>query len=382
MTVIVGKLNMGVGHIKVAIKDTINIENTITKAGSFALENAPKAEHNAEIVDHILKHDCMIIAKTNLHELAYGITGINHYLGTPVNSKYPDLIPGGSSSGSAAAVAGKLCDFSIGTDTGGSIRMPAACCGVLGFKPTFNRVSRQGVLPAQSSLDCVGPFANNIEMLIKAMQIIDPSFDIESKESVLLDKLSVAILDVPASYKVWITIDNILDKLKFKSSEIVSSQYIDSAFDAGMKIINFETFSAFGHLLSTEKLGQDITARLKKAALTTETDVRLAESVRQQFTQEINQLLERFDVLILPTLPEIPPKVVNAENTAAFLNLTALVRPFNLSGHPAISLPFETTDGLPVGLQIIGKHFQDEKLCLIAQSIMNSLSTAQQDKEC
>lgn len=92
-----------------------------------------------------------------MHELAFGITGINHAFGTPINPKYPELIPGGSSSGSAAAVAAKQADFTLGTDTGGSIRMPAACCGVFGLKPTFGRVSRKGVYPPSSSLDCVGP---------------------------------------------------------------------------------------------------------------------------------------------------------------------------------------------------------------------------------
>ena len=107
-----------------------------------------------------------------MHELAFGITGINHAFGTPINPKYPELIPGGSSSGSAAAVAAKQADFTLGTDTGGSIRMPAACCGVYGLKPTFGRVSREGVYPPSSSLDCVGPFANSVEMIEKPCKLL------------------------------------------------------------------------------------------------------------------------------------------------------------------------------------------------------------------
>ena len=124
------------------------------------------------MVKNILKADCEIIGKTNLHELAFGITGINHAFGTPINPKYPELIPGGSSSGSAAAVAAKQADFTLGTDTGGSIRMPAACCGVYGLKPTFGRVSRKGVYPPSSSLDCVGPFANSVEMIEKPCKLL------------------------------------------------------------------------------------------------------------------------------------------------------------------------------------------------------------------
>lgn len=143
-----------------------------------------------------------------MHELAFGITGINHAFGTPINPKYPELIPGGSSSGSAAAVAAKQADFTLGTDTGGSIRMPAACCGVFGLKPTFGRVSRKGVYPPSSSLDCVGPFANSVEMIEKAMQIIDPTF----KPTEFTSAPKLAVLDVSADEVVWNCIHQALQK--------------------------------------------------------------------------------------------------------------------------------------------------------------------------
>ncbi len=131
---------------------------------------------HADVVANLLSAGCRIVGKTKMHELAYGMTGINAFEGTPINPRYPDRIPGGSSSGSAAAVAAGLVDFAIGTDTGGSIRQPAICCGVIGFKPTFGRVSRKGALPAQSSLDCIGPFARNLSMIERAMSAIDPTF--------------------------------------------------------------------------------------------------------------------------------------------------------------------------------------------------------------
>ncbi len=145
MNIISQSVQKGSGKLKVMVKDTIDIQGLKTIAGSRALLEVEPAHDDAEVVKNILKADCEIIGKTNLHELAFGITGINHAFGTPINPKYPELIPGGSSSGSAAAVAAKQADFTLGTDTGGSIRMPAACCGVFGLKPTFGRVSRQGV---------------------------------------------------------------------------------------------------------------------------------------------------------------------------------------------------------------------------------------------
>ena len=367
MNIVAKNIQLGSGKLTVMVKDSIDIQGFKTISGSRALENTAPAARNAEVVEHILNANCVITAKTNLHELAFGITGINHAYGTPVNPQYPELIPGGSSSGSAAAVAANLADFTLGTDTGGSIRMPAACCGVYGLKPTFGRVSRQGVHPVQSSLDCVGPFANSIEMIETAMQIIDPTFTVQ--ESISAPKL--AWLTVQAEVEVIECAKNYLNNndLNFESVEVTS---FERAFHAGMQIINYENWQAYGELTKTGLIGADVQGRLLKTAETTLEQVQQAEQVKAEFTQEIDALLERYDALLLPTLPQIPPKVADAENTVAFLNLTGLVRPFNLSGHPAISIPLETEQGLPVGLQIVTKRNADEQLCAIAKFVVKA----------
>ncbi len=243
----------------------------------------------------------------------FGITGINHAFGTPINPKYPELIPGGSSSGSAAAVAAKQADFTLGTDTGGSIRMPAACCGVFGLKPTFGRVSRKGVYPPSSSLDCVGPFANSVEMIEKAMQIIDPTF----KPTEFTSAPKLAVLDVSADEVVWNCIHQALQKANLDTT-LEKVEYFEAAYDAGMQIINYENWQAFGELTETGLIGSDVNGRLLKAAHTTLEQVKQAEVVRAQLTQELDALLEKYDALVLPTLPQIPPKVSEAENTVAF----------------------------------------------------------------
>ena len=367
MNIIVQALNQGKGKLKVMVKDTIDIQGYVTQAGSAALSTAPVAHQNANVVDAVLAADCQITAKTNLHELAFGITGINTTFGTPINPRYPDLIPGGSSSGSAAAVAAGLADFTLGTDTGGSIRMPAACCGVYGLKPTFGRVSREGVHPVVSSLDCVGPFANRMELIETAMQIIDPTF-----QSITLTKApQLAWLNVDADVEVMACIQAFLSEKKIHLDSVNAPSF-DAAFDAGMHIINAETWQAFGALTQTGKIAPDVQQRLLKASETTQQQVTEAEQVRMTFTAEIDALLEQYDALLLPTLPQIPPRVADAGNTVAFLKLTALVRPFNLSGHPAISLPLETANGQPVGLQIVAKHQADEKLCAIAKALLQA----------
>ncbi|EXB27646.1 amidase family protein [Acinetobacter baumannii 1437282] len=368
MNIIVQEVQKGAGALKVMVKDSIDIQGMKTMAGSQALMQSPAAPANAEVVDRILAADCQITAKTNLHELAFGITGINHTFGTAINPKYPELIPGGSSSGSAAAIAAGLADFTLGTDTGGSIRMPAACCGVYGLKPTFGRVSRAGVHPASSSLDCVGPFANSVEMLESAMQIIDPTFHAQAE---LAQAPKLAWLNVDADSAMIETIQQYLTKANLTASAVTLEGFA-AAFDAGMQIINYENWQAYGELTQTGLLGADVNGRLLKAADTTLTQVKRAEQVRADFTAELDALLAQYDALILPTLPQLPPKLADAENTVAFLNLTALVRPFNLSGHPAISVPLQTEQGQPVGLQIVAKRNADEYLCALAKYIVKA----------
>ena len=161
----VERFTLGEGELSFAVKDTLNVAGYRTQAGCPALAETTAAAQHAGVVETLLASGCRLAGKTRLHELAFGVTGINAWGGTPVNPLYPTLIPGGSSSGSAAVVAAGEVDFSLGTDTGGSVRMPAACCGILGLKPGYGVLSREGVLPAESSLDCVGLFARDTHVL-------------------------------------------------------------------------------------------------------------------------------------------------------------------------------------------------------------------------
>lgn len=162
----ISRFTLGTGALTFAAKDTLDIAGYPTRAGSPVLQNAPEATAHATVIQQLLDSGgCQLQGKTTLHELAFGVTGINAWSGTPLNPRYPALIPGGSSSGSATVVAAGEVDFAIGTDTGGSVRMPAACCGIVGLKPTWGRVSRQGVMPADSSLDCVGFFSRDVATL-------------------------------------------------------------------------------------------------------------------------------------------------------------------------------------------------------------------------
>jgi amidase len=159
---------LGEGDLRFAVKDTLDIAGYRTRRVARRWQRRLLRSH-ARVVSQLLENRCVVTGKTTLHELAFGVTGINPRCGTPVNPRFPALIPGGSSSGSAAVVASGEVDFSLGTDTGGSVRMPAACCGVMGLKPGYGVLSRQGVMPAESSLDCVGVFTRDAAVLRQVM---------------------------------------------------------------------------------------------------------------------------------------------------------------------------------------------------------------------
>ncbi|MDH4568900.1 amidase [Pseudomonas sp. BN414] len=368
MTIVVERLELGGAGRTVMVKDTIDIAGHPTRASSRALEEAPDAVRHADVVQALLDAGCRITGKTSLHELAFGTTGLNAWTGTAENPRYPGRVPGGSSSGSAAAVAAGLCDFSLGTDTGGSVRVPAACCGVFGLKPTFGRISRAGVMPAQTSLDCVGPFAARIDLLIEAMAAIDPSFSVLPTVS----GIRLGVVPVEADPEVLAALDAVLEASDFELFK-APLPGMQAAYDAGLAIINRETWNACGHLVESGLVGADVASRLLAASKTTDADLKEAEAIRAAFTAEVDAALARYPILALPTMPNYPALVTEAADTRAAIGMTAFVRPFNLTGHPALSIPFEGASKLPVGLQLVAAKGADELLLAVARELVRRL---------
>ncbi|WP_428970053.1 amidase [Sphingomonas sp. Xoc002] len=354
---------------RVAVKDCIDIAGYPTRCGSAALRDVPAAEHHAVVVRNLLAAGARIVGKANLHELAYGVTGINDAFGTPVNPRFPALVPGGSSSGSAAAVAAGLVDFAIGTDTGGSIRLPAACCHVFGVKPSFDRVSRVGCHPARSSLDCIGILARDLSRLMTGMRSIDPGFG----ECPVASGIRLGRPAGLADDRIEAALDHALQAVPAETAS-VELPGLDMAQAAGLTIIAAEQWAAFGTLANDARLGADVRTRLQAAAKVTTEDVAAAELVRHGFTLAVDALLESVDALVLPTLPVLPPALAELGDAAAILQLTALVRPFNLSGHPALSVPIALVDGRPVSLQLVGRRGQDEQLFAVARALFGAVA--------
>jgi amidase len=364
------RMELGGDGPRVGIKDSIDIAGYPTRAGSAAFADAGGARHHATVVQALLDRGCRIVGKTNMHELAYGVTGINPWSGTPINPRYPDRIPGGSSSGSAVAVAAgprgdPPVDFALGTDTGGSIRIPAACCGVYGLKTSYGRISREGVHPAVSSLDCVGPFARSLTMIERAMALMDASFAPHAPPA----SIRLGVVNVTADPGIVATVRAALARADIASVPI-DLPSLEDAYGAGLTIIGAENWAAYGHLVDGPGLGDDVRKRLLGNRSISGEALAAAERCRTIFRAEVDAALERVDALVLPTLPIVPPRLGETADARAVLRLTAFVRPFNVSGHPALSIPIATEANLPAGLQVVGRRGGDAALCAAAHRLV------------
>ena len=365
----VKKLTKTASGVTFAVKDNINVAGTASGMGCAAYENVDDARRSAPIVQRLIDSDFQLVGKLVMHELAFGMTGVNNHSGTPINTLYPDLIPGGSSSGCAAAVASGDVDVAIGTDTGGSIRLPAACCGVVGFKPTYGRLNRDGVSPKTSSLDCVGPFARNVTLIEQAMQAMDATF-VSTYQS---QAITFGVLDVECEPSTQAEFEVALQRISALTNvriQKISLPGMEEAFNAGMIFIASEAFAEFGDL-PKEQLGSDIAARLQAASDIDLDQIEHARQIQKAFTQEVSRALLDIDAILLPTLPSKPLELEAAKNGAIDLASSALVRPFNVSGHPAISLPVASVN--PFSVQLVGALNEDEKLCAIAKQLENQL---------
>ncbi|WP_137171825.1 amidase [Massilia sp. HP4] len=375
MSAFVQRLSVGDANgPTIAIKDCIDIAGWPTRAGSAALADAPPARGDAAAVRALLEAGWHIVGKTTMHELAYGMSGINHWAGTPLNPQDPSLITGGSSSGSAAAVGAGEVDAALGSDTGGSIRLPAACCGVIGLKPSFGRVDRRGAQPPTSSLDCIGPFAREMNVMNLVMAALAPGFD-GAAAGTPLAAARIGVVATDADPAIDATIAAALQASGWQCTPRALPG-LGAAFEAGLTVINHETWAAFGHLVASGRVGADVAQRLQAASATTAADLQAAERVREQFSLEVERALLDVDALVLPTLPRLPPSLADIEGGLSIVTLSALVRPFNLSGHPALSFPVPLAGGaLTTGLQLVGRKGEDERLCALALHLERSLNT-------
>jgi Asp-tRNA(Asn)/Glu-tRNA(Gln) amidotransferase A subunit family amidase len=331
----------------VAVKDLVDVKGTVTTAGGIILPDTPAAE-DAPVVARIREAGCLVVGKANLHEFAYGVTSINPHFGTVRNPHDPIRVAGGSSGGSAVAVAMAMCDWAIGSDTGGSIRIPASLCGVCGFKPRFGSVEIAGTVPLSHSLDTLGPLAPTIAECARAHTMM-------TGEEVSLDALSQPRLAVPAG---WV---EGLDKPTAEAWRRVSADLPeielpgrDALFQAGLVILLFEAaeFHRRWAVEVPDKYGADVLRLIRRGLDVSPADYERAMAERMRLEERTLAAMDGCDAVLVPATAVVAPP----EDAAYEVRepLSRFTRPFNTTRQPVACLP-APSPGLPVGIQVAGR---------------------------
>jgi amidase len=243
--------------------------------------------------------------------------------------------------------------------------MPAACCGVVGLKPSFGRLSRQGVQPGKSELDCVGLIAKNIALIEGAMRAIDSEFQLQSEPSFI----HVGVIWAGGDSRVCRAFGRFLRRLKSTGEicvERISLSSLESAFEAGVTLMSVEALAAYGDLRQ-DLMGVDVASRIKGARAINASDIDQAEAIKQRFTLELDAVFDEVDIILLPTLPDLPMTRKAAMEGGVDLLISKYVRPFNVSGNPAVSIPIEGGD--PISVQLVAPIGKDEYLCAVARRL-------------
>ncbi len=384
----VGKL----AGLAVGIKSNINIEDFKITAASKTLENYI-GSYNATVVNRIKEQDGIILGVTNMDEFAAGSSTETSCFGYTENPAAPGRIPGGSSGGSAAAVAAEMCDLSLGSDTGGSIRNPASHCGVMGFKPTYGVVSRQGLLDLAMSLDQIGPFAQDaggIALMLDTIAGYDPIECTSLKDTPDFEGITEKSQDALKGMKVGVVkdffdvsddkivniIEGRIDKMTEAGAEVVelSFDYIDLCLPTYYLINYVEFFSAtrkydgrkYGYRIE-DVCGDEVLRRIHIGSYISQKEYsgkyyKKALQARSLIRKEITKLLGGVDVIVGPTVPKLPHKLGESLDTMEMYAYDVLTVIANLAGIPAASMKAGEVDGIPVGLQIQGKPLDDAKI--------------------
>jgi aspartyl-tRNA(Asn)/glutamyl-tRNA(Gln) amidotransferase subunit A len=382
--------NRGPLHgIPLLIKDNIETQGIRTTAGSKILANFIP-ERDADVVIALREAGAVIVGKTNLHEFAYGITNENPHYGAARNPWDTTRVSGGSSGGSAVALASGLGFGSVGTDTGGSIRIPAALCGIVGLKPTFGRVSTRGVVPLSVSLDHVGPLARSVDdvsLLLAAIASKEHPFRAAgaSKRPGKSRRMRIKLgwprnfffdrVDDEVLQAIEVAV-KLLEKRGAQVKQISLSHIADSA-EAGTQIalaeaLNFHQSSGFYPARAAE-YGMDVRARLEQGANIRAADYLHALESRARIAAEFDAALAEVDAIVAPSAPIAAPHIgetvvrIRGEEETVRSALVRVSRPANFTGHPAISIPCGfTSEGMPIGLQLIASHWNESRVLEIA----------------
>ena len=379
--------------IPVSIKDIVDVKGLSTTAASRVPNGGPSSA-DARVVAQLRRAGAIVIGKCNLHEFAYGTTGEDSAYGATRNPHAPTHMAGGSSSGSAVSVATGMALASVGTDTGGSIRIPSAACGVVGLKPTYGELSCAGILPLADTLDHVGPIGltvDDVALVYEAMRDNgDPSTPNTGKEpsspedvriglpsEYFLDELDEEVRSLfEAAVERVRSAGGIVEKVRIPHASATHITYLHTQL--------WEAASVHAGTLQThaEDYTPGVRQRLEAARSVRKDDYAQAQETRAILRREVDAALDRQEGLILPTLPIPAPRlgtrevVIDSSPRDLRTTMLRLTQLFNLTGHPAISIPCGSTSaGLPCGIQLVGHWGRTRQLLGLASSVEDAIRT-------
>jgi aspartyl-tRNA(Asn)/glutamyl-tRNA(Gln) amidotransferase subunit A len=386
--------------VPVGLKDIIYTRDIRTTMGSEIFKDYVP-DYDATVVEKLKGAGAIIVGKLNTHQFAYGPTGDRSYFGSARNPYDNTKITGGSSAGSGAAVAAALCYAALGTDTGGSIRIPASCCGIVGMKPTFGRVSKYGVFPLSWTLDHVGPMTRTVEDNAFLLSILagydtkDPYSTREDTEDFtrkLGQEIEGGIVGVPSSFyfenveqEVEAKVRHAIETLRGLGAKIreVQIPHVREIVSAQRLTLASEALTVHRERLRTqpERFEAEVRERLLANETTKAYEYVEAQQVKHLAVWEFNRALEEVDILVSPTIPHLPTDIDQREvdfdghKEHVRSAITRLAVPTNLNGFPALSISCGfSSSGLPIGLQLMGKPFDEANLYRFGHAFERALS--------
>ncbi|HWA13758.1 MAG TPA: amidase [Burkholderiales bacterium] len=367
--------------VPVGVKDLMPVRGHPMTAGTRAIE-ARVQDHDAPVVARLRAAGALIVGTTNLHELAFGVNSANPHFGHVRNPRYPDRIPGGSSGGSAAAVAAGLAAIAVGSCTGGSIRMPAACCGIVGFKPTYDAVPRDEVHPLAWSLDHIGPLTRTVEDAALAFEVMAglpehstlPAGDAMPPRLVRPANFFYDLLDP----EVRAALDRAFERLREAGAVIGQAPVPGIELAPGIQQItmNSEAAQANQDLLrkAGDRMGEDVRVRLEIGLFYLATDYVKAQQLRARVRASMIEAMGGADAMVVPATAILPPKLgatqVEIDGRPMHITpaMTRYTSPINFCGFPALSLPCgRSAAGLPVNMQVVGRPGADAAVLRVAR---------------
>jgi aspartyl-tRNA(Asn)/glutamyl-tRNA(Gln) amidotransferase subunit A len=334
----------------VAVKDLVDVRGMVTTAGAIILPDVPAAQ-DAPVIARLRRAGCVFVGKANLHEFAYGVTNVNPHYGTARNPHDPTRVSGGSSGGSAVAVAAEMCDWAIGSDTGGSIRIPSSLCGVVGFKPRFDSIDIAGVIPLSSSLDTLGPIARDVTTAARAYSLMSgEAIDLSGLERPRLATPRGWITDLDEETALaWTAVSHGIPEIEFVSRDLL--------FPPGLTILQAEAAALHRQWAEQwpEKYGADVLKLIQYGLGIKAVDYLGALRERPRLQQMAERAMDGIDALVLPATAIVAPPVDAGLEVRE--PLARFTRPFNTTHQPVVAIP-APVDGLPVGIQVVGRDNQ------------------------